>query len=466
MSDHDLEKLLGGFAADTLTPEEKQLLYRAALQDQLLFNAMADEQALKELLTDPTVRHRLLQALNQTGTSHAGDSPPWLDWFRRPAGLAWAGGLAAAALAVVLGTRVYQDSLKQTAPSIVAKEARTSVPSASAPPASQPESPPVAEPQSEGRLTEAPARTAAKKNAPSDRLDKNTQTASPTTGERDASKAAVKKRMGLPGQDKSRQDAEPPAAELGRDTMGPATSAPLDSAPASVQAPAGHPASPDTAPTISARSLFYGKPAAQPNAGLIAPEKKPAMKPLLESAPQANRPGEELDRFSDLSRAKEAARGAQPLGLRYSFVIRDSNGQEREIDVNTATTSMKPVQLTLETNQDAYLQVWKSVGDAPRQLQFPDTDNPPHSVTIVAGQRQTIPWAREHGPVSLVVHLSRVPQELLAKQEALSRDHHNLDRLQTSNTVRESITGEEQATYVVNRDRSSDQLVVDIRTKP
>ena len=27
MSEHDLEKLLGGFAADTLTPEEKQALY-------------------------------------------------------------------------------------------------------------------------------------------------------------------------------------------------------------------------------------------------------------------------------------------------------------------------------------------------------------------------------------------------------------------------------------------------------
>ena len=60
MSEHDLEKLLGGFAADTLTPEEKQTLFTAALQDQQLFNALADEQALKELLSDPDVRRRLL----------------------------------------------------------------------------------------------------------------------------------------------------------------------------------------------------------------------------------------------------------------------------------------------------------------------------------------------------------------------------------------------------------------------
>ena len=48
MSEHDLEKLLGGFAVDTLTPEEKKALYTAALQDQQLFNALTDEQALKE----------------------------------------------------------------------------------------------------------------------------------------------------------------------------------------------------------------------------------------------------------------------------------------------------------------------------------------------------------------------------------------------------------------------------------
>ena len=79
MSEHDLEKLLGGFAADTLTPEEKQVLYSAALQDQQLFNALTDEQALKELLADPVVRRRLLQSLKQTSTSGAGGSFSWPD---------------------------------------------------------------------------------------------------------------------------------------------------------------------------------------------------------------------------------------------------------------------------------------------------------------------------------------------------------------------------------------------------
>ena len=138
MAEHELEKLLGGFAADTLTPEERQKLFTAALQDQQLFNALADEQALKELLTDPAVRRRLLDALPQTSPSRAGGSVSWLDWFRRPAGLALAGGLAAAIFAVVLGTKIYQESLKQSVRSIATEDAK---PAAPTPSASQPAPP-------------------------------------------------------------------------------------------------------------------------------------------------------------------------------------------------------------------------------------------------------------------------------------------------------------------------------------
>ena len=134
MSEHDLEKLLGGFAADTLTAEEKQTLYTAALQDQQLFNALADEQALKELLSDQDVRRRLLTSLQQESASGAGGSLSWLDWFRRPAGLAFAGGLAAAALALVLGIRIYQDSLRPAAQSVATEEPAS--PPAPMPPAS------------------------------------------------------------------------------------------------------------------------------------------------------------------------------------------------------------------------------------------------------------------------------------------------------------------------------------------
>lgn len=81
MSEHELERLLGGFAADTLTPEEKQRLYNAALQDQQLFNALADEQALKELLADPVVRRRLLQALGRLPSPTSSPASPGAFWL-------------------------------------------------------------------------------------------------------------------------------------------------------------------------------------------------------------------------------------------------------------------------------------------------------------------------------------------------------------------------------------------------
>jgi hypothetical protein len=157
MSEHDLEKLLGGFAADTLTQEEQQALYTAALQDQQLFNALADEQALKELLSNPDVRRRLLMLLEQKKTPAVVGPLPWLDWFRRPAGLAVAGGLTAAALAVVLGVRIYQDSLTQTSQSVATEAATPSSPSMPMPPASQPPAPQVREPQPKSKKDSGPA---------------------------------------------------------------------------------------------------------------------------------------------------------------------------------------------------------------------------------------------------------------------------------------------------------------------
>lgn len=81
----DLEKLLGGYSAGILTPDEEQALYAAALEDQDLFDALAGEQPLRDLLQDPVVRARLLAAVS--------DQPlPWhgriLGWVMQPRVLA------------------------------------------------------------------------------------------------------------------------------------------------------------------------------------------------------------------------------------------------------------------------------------------------------------------------------------------------------------------------------------------
>lgn len=131
MTDHELEHLLSGFAADTLTPEERKRLYSVALQNQQLFTALADEQALKQLLAEPEVRRRLFQVLQQPAPARTGEAVPWWTRFRKPAGLAWVGGLAAAILAITFGTRVSQESLDRAAQTVVKEETR---PGSGAPP--------------------------------------------------------------------------------------------------------------------------------------------------------------------------------------------------------------------------------------------------------------------------------------------------------------------------------------------
>lgn len=90
----DLEKLLGGYATGTLTAEERQALMEAALEDQQLFDALAREEALRDVLSGRAARARLLAALDRQPAR----------WYRR----AWSSMplrafAAAAALAIAVG---------------------------------------------------------------------------------------------------------------------------------------------------------------------------------------------------------------------------------------------------------------------------------------------------------------------------------------------------------------------------
>jgi hypothetical protein len=55
--------LLGGYATGTLTPEENAALMQAALEDQELFNALADDESLRRYLADADFRRDLLKAM-------------------------------------------------------------------------------------------------------------------------------------------------------------------------------------------------------------------------------------------------------------------------------------------------------------------------------------------------------------------------------------------------------------------
>jgi len=464
MSEHDLEKLLGGFAADTLTAEERTLLYTAALQDQQLFNALADEQALKELLANPDVRHRLLQSLQKTSTSGAGGSLSWLDWFRRPAGLALAGGLSAAALAVVLGVRIYQDSLRQAAQSVATEDAT---------PASQSATSQAVEPRAKAKENVAPAIDHQKKDMLIDKPAKPERSVPlPSKKERafDVTRESLQRRS---EQDEVRRETDALVTALRKSTEEvtssadqklAASSAPpvTVAAPAPLQAPAGAPAAGVVAPTVSARALFYAAEATRQDRGRMALEKEQTVKPLTESAPQANRPERPREGLSQLGKAAGTAAQLRPLGLRYSFVVRETDGQEREVGAATASKSIQPVFLTVEANQDAYLQVWETVGSSPPQLLWPKKETGQISRKMIAGRRQQIPLLIESEPVTLTARLSRVPPEPITRQESAMYERLSPNQLQEFITPSGAAGSQERATYVVNQDRLIPQIAVEM----
>ena len=88
MTPDDARKLVGGYATGSLTEAERKALFEAALEDQELFDELAGEQVLKEVLDEPGARQRLLMALE----------PP-----RKHRAWIWVSAAATLAIAVVIG---------------------------------------------------------------------------------------------------------------------------------------------------------------------------------------------------------------------------------------------------------------------------------------------------------------------------------------------------------------------------
>jgi hypothetical protein len=98
MSREEIHKLLGGYATGTLTPEEREALFAAALEDQELFDALAKEQPLHDLLREPAARAQLLAVLEER------PEPRYRVWWRPAAAVAATAGIAVLAVLVFRGT--------------------------------------------------------------------------------------------------------------------------------------------------------------------------------------------------------------------------------------------------------------------------------------------------------------------------------------------------------------------------
>ena len=100
-----MEQLTALYSTDQLSDEERKQLLAAALEDQELFDALAQEDAVRDALILPGARERVL-----------GDLRPKLSrWF------AWAGGLAVAAASAIIFLVVRTQPVAVEAPPLIAE---------------------------------------------------------------------------------------------------------------------------------------------------------------------------------------------------------------------------------------------------------------------------------------------------------------------------------------------------------
>ncbi|HEY6086042.1 MAG TPA: hypothetical protein VIU63_11655, partial [Nitrospira sp.] len=403
------------------------------------------------------VRSRLLQNLNQKGLAHKEQSPAWLSWFRQPANLALAGGLTAAAFAVVLGTKIYQDSLTRHAQSVATEETAPLPQSESPPDAASPSTPlhatepqPQPEQQQAPREVASPKKRALKDKAPS--ISEHTGDALKQRSESDQTPRQHDVQSGMA----SRSMKDTPTRAARHDEAAPSSTIP---APKPQQAPAVSNLG-ASVPAVSARALFYGGDFPYPDPQAVAPEME-RRSPSLTEGLRANRPERKTEQFAAVGKAARPDSTLKPLGLRYSFVISGTDGQEREIDLETALKSGAQPMLRIQVNQDAYLQIWRTAESARPQLLFPGKDTGQTSLKMTAAQGQMIPLPTDSKTVT--IRLSQAQLGPLTREEIIMLDRLSSQQLIESGTAGEASGSQERATYVVARDSSlTAQIAVNI----
>jgi hypothetical protein len=117
MIDPEMQALLSGHAAGTLTPDEKKRLHEAALKNQAIFDAMADEEPLRAALTSSLAKQGLLRALQKIEATRdplqIPASAPAPAPIEIPKTNNWLWGALAACLVVGAATLAYWPSPKQ-----------------------------------------------------------------------------------------------------------------------------------------------------------------------------------------------------------------------------------------------------------------------------------------------------------------------------------------------------------------
>lgn len=358
MKFEDPEKLLGGYATDTLTEAERKALFEAALANQDLFNALADEQALKELLSDARCRRQLLSLLEPK------KEPVWRRfavWLGRPTSWAVAGSLATVLL--ITGLLVEMNHRTKSSSMAVLK-------------------------------VEAPAETAQKPAQ-----------AAPAKAAPREEKQVAKKRTAAPAHVAGPAPEPAPARDvlLAEKAEAPAT-----------------PAAPLPSPTASqelAATSFRAQPqAARLEMSRMPPTEQEARKDArtLYYASAGRRGAAAADRAAPAAvgiRAK-AASPAQPLGLRYSILRRDASGQFSAIEPDTVLQPGDAIRLSVEANQSGYVSLLRPGAAGVAQIRVEP------GARYLAPSEGAITLGRQPGQEKLLLVFSREPQ---AEREETAR---------------------------------------------
>jgi hypothetical protein len=409
MRREELEKLLGGYAAGTLTEEEQRALLEAALTDQTLFDALAKEEPLRDALADPACREQVLAALETPAVRR---TPNW--WWR-PQVWALAGGLAVACLIAVVAIETLH---KPVAVVEIAQVPKGNVRPLPAPLAAPAEQVPAAKPREEapakrketpeaarGRMLQAPPLVAdeAKKELPAPPAMTSAVSSEP---ERSPVVAESRNVPSAPA---------PPAAKVA--VAAPAPPPP----PASTAAArlAGQPTQPEL--EAQPQLLREGTRAGAVGGGIGLAARRQDAKDLyyqgfgntVSDAAQKQEPANRLEKLDQRTVRKQASAPAE-LGVRCSLLRRSEEGKFAEVPLDTPLAAGESARLRVEANQAGYLYV---LAQHRALFSGPVTQGQPVVVPVQPGLVHVIlARQKDEGPLSTVVRRTRAQQAAEAAQ--------------------------------------------------
>jgi hypothetical protein len=392
MNRQEIEKLLGGYATGTLTREERDALFAAALEDQQLFEELAREEPLRELLQDPIAKTRLRAALEQKPAAG------YLRWLRPAAWAIPAVGLAALVVVMVMQRQETRPVMIAQTPALPRMGPVETVPS------------PVPQVLEKRQL---PTMARPIKAAPADSL-------------------------ALAANEPGAAPAPLPVAAQGQTAGALSTQQVLGATAVVPLAP-----SPTAPPVARARASAVRLEAAGRLGGVggfVAPSDARA---LFFGAPagavfQSNLVDSEKDRggVRQMAQLAAAAKASAPqLGLRYSILRRAPNGQLTPVNPGEGLDAGDEIVLRMEPNDTGYLSVFEHDPDGAWR---PLVNTPAERMAVVnVPQNGALPFAGSANKELFVV-FTRQPQ-----QTAYPVPEARLDQILNANPA-------EQVTYAVS----------------